>query len=124
MKKIDIENNRVSANKVVDLIEKNVTYNHILRQPCKRLRTCQAWVYTLNFTDKESGKYFTVHALRSYNTIIAFAVYDRNEDKMFFADILRRVYGYTATSVQHISKFKRDYSLHIPEKNIYYTWRA
>ena len=43
--------------------------------------------------------------LRSYNTIVA--IIDKNE--LIFYDVLRMVYGYTATSCQHITKFKRDY---------------
>lgn len=43
--------------------------------------------------------------LRSYNTIVA--MIEKNE--LIFYDVLRMVYGYTATSSQHISKFKHDY---------------
>ena len=42
--------------------------------------------------------------LRSYTTIVA--AYNRETDEFF--DFLRLVYGYTATSAQHIAKF-RDY---------------
>lgn len=40
--------------------------------------------------------------LRSYNTIVA--LYHINTGLL--VDILRREYGYTATSAQHIAKFK------------------
>lgn len=40
--------------------------------------------------------------LRSYNTIVA--LYHIKTG--LFVDILRREYGYTATSAQHIAKFK------------------
>lgn len=60
-----------------------------------RLRTCSAGVYeTDNF-----------YLLRSYRTIIA--VIDKRTDTLY--DVLRIVYGYTATSAQHISKFESDY---------------
>lgn len=45
------------------------------------------------------GKYIF---LKSYNTIVAFY----NTETNSFYDILRYVYGYTATSAQHIAKFK------------------
>ncbi len=61
----------------------------------ERLRSCQAVVL---ITD---GYYI----LRSYNTIVA--VIDRCDG--ICVDMLRKVYGYTATSAQHISKFFRDY---------------
>lgn len=62
----------------------------------KRLRTCTAYVY------KDSNGYIV---LRSYNTFVAFITPNGE-----FVDILRLVYGYTATSVQHIKKFYYDYA--------------
>ena len=61
----------------------------------KRLRTCTAYVY-------ETDSYYI---LKSYSTVVAFI---RKYDFECF-DILRKVYGYTATSAQHIAKFKHDY---------------
>lgn len=61
----------------------------------KRLRTCSALVF-------ETENYFI---LKSYNTIIA--VIAKDTDTLY--DVLRYVYGYTATSAQHISKFETDY---------------
>ena len=75
---------------------------------CTRLLSCQAWVY-------ESENYYF---LRSYNTIVAFI---DKETKTCF-DILRYVYGYTATSAQHISKFWHDYTPY-PWNSIHYAWR-
>lgn len=60
-----------------------------------RLRTCSAVV--------ESTENF--YRLRSYQTIVA--VIDKNTDTLY--DCLRTVYGYTATSAQHISKFNKDF---------------
>lgn len=60
-----------------------------------RLRTCSAVVY-------ETSHYYI---LKSYRTIIA--VIDKASDTLY--DVLRYVYGYTATSAQHISKFEKDY---------------
>lgn len=60
-----------------------------------RLRKCQAYVY-------ETDSYYL---LKSYSSFVAFI---RKSDGECF-DILRNVYGYTATSAQHIAKFKHDY---------------
>lgn len=60
--------------------------------PKVRLNHCQAW------TQEFEG--FTI--LWSYNTAVA--VYDKVNDTLY--DVLRGVYGYTATSAQHIAKFR------------------
>jgi len=61
----------------------------------ERLRYCTAEVDTTeNF-----------YILRSYKTIVA--AIDRRNNRG--ADVLRYVYGYTATSAQHIRKFFADY---------------
>ena len=60
--------------------------------PKIRLNHCQAW------TQDFEG--FTL--LWSYNTAVA--IYDKYTDTLY--DILRAVYGYTATSAQHIAKFR------------------
>lgn len=61
----------------------------------KRLRSCSA-----NVVDYD-GYYYLI----SYNTIVAFI--DKTTNICY--DILRYVYGYTATSAQHIAKFEQDY---------------
>lgn len=61
----------------------------------RRLHKCQAYVY-------ETTSYYL---LKSYATFVAFI---RKSDGECF-DILRNVYGYSATSAQHIAKFKNDY---------------
>lgn len=70
----------------------------------KRLRCCNAVVY-------ETTSYFV---LRSYSTVVA--VISKATDACF--DVLRSVYGYTATSAQHIAKFAADYG-----NGKRYTWR-
>ena len=62
----------------------------------ERLHKCSAIVI-------ETPNYYV---LQSYNTIIA--CIDKNDNTLY--DFLRVVYGYTATSAQHISKFYQDYS--------------
>ena len=61
----------------------------------KRLRSSQAWVY-------ETADYYF---LASYNTVVAFI--EKTTDTCY--DVLRHVYGYTATSAQNIAKFDHDY---------------
>lgn len=61
----------------------------------KRLRTCQAMVF--EFED--------CYILQSYHTLVAGIRKDTGEE----FDFLRMVYGYTATSAQHIAKFFADY---------------
>ena len=73
-------------------------------QSVSRLRYCNACVLA-------SGNYYL---LKSYNTIIAAADADGN-----LYDFLRYVYGYTATSAQHIAKFWHDYAY----KGSRYTYR-
>lgn len=64
-----------------------------------RLRSCTAWVF-------ETENYLL---LKSYDTIIA-AIDKRSS---FCVDVLRGVYGYTATSAHHIFKFFSDYAFSI-----------
>lgn len=73
-------------------------------EPPMRLRTCKAYVSRID-------KWLV---LKSYNTIVA--IIDCQTGVLY--DFLRRVYGYTSTSAQHISKFAHDYSV---LKR--YTWR-
>ena len=70
----------------------------------KKLRSCSAQVL-------ETPSFFI---LRSYNTVVA--VIDKDTGSTW--DVLRMVYGYTATSAQHIAKFSKDYGT-----GKRYTWR-
>ena len=63
---------------------------------CKQLYTCKARVVELE-------NYFM---LVSYHTAVA-AI---NIHTGVLYDMLRKVYGYTATSAQHIAKFANDYN--------------
>ena len=68
----------------------------------KRLRSCSAEVAPV--IDAETGE-LIYYVLRSYRTIVA--AIDVRTDTLY--DFLRYVYGYTATSAQHIAKFDKDY---------------
>ena len=72
----------------------------------QRLRSCQAWV-------QETDNFYL---LKSYDTYVA-AV--KKSDNSCY-DFLRKVYGYTATSAQHIAKFFADYSDRYATKYRYY----
>lgn len=71
-----------------------------------RLRHCHAGVYETN----------SYYVLRSYNTVVAVI----NKADMALYDFSRYVYGYTATTAQHIAKFANDYGLSPSDK---YTWK-
>lgn len=72
----------------------------------KKFRSCAA---------ATSCNWYGLHVLKSYNTIVA--AYD--EVTGIGYDFLRKVYGYTATSAQHISKFFKIY-----QPTTIYTWRS
>ena len=67
-------------------------YNHIR---IRKFRHCSADII-------ETNNYI---CLRSYATIVAFI----NKEERILYDVLRYVYGYTATSCHHIAKFRSDY---------------
>lgn len=68
----------------------------------RQLRSCSAEVAPA--IDNETGEVL-YYVLRSYRTIVA--IIDTHTDTLY--DFLRYVYGFTATSAQHISKFNHDY---------------
>lgn len=74
-----------------------------------RLRSSQAFVY-------ETSHYYW---LKSYGTFVAFI--DKTTDTCY--DILRLVYGYTATSAHHIAKFRSDYGQDKFDTHQSYTYR-
>lgn len=85
--------------------------NMVSPNEIKRLRSCNATVYVykdIDITD-ENGVVLleneTIYLLFSYNTAVAAVIESMN----FGVDYLRLVYGYTATSSQHIAKFFKDY---------------
>ena len=88
-----IEINRICENEFNRAIDEYVPVQGSLIS--KKLRSCTAWVY-------ETDNYYI---LQSYGTLIA--CINKTTDTLF--DVLRIVYGYTATSAQHISKFEKDY---------------
>lgn len=89
------KNEQIEVNAYVENIVNDI--NALMRTssiPWHRLYTCSA----------ECGQVGVWVLLRSYSTVVA--AYNVENDELF--DFLRLVYGYTATSAQHIAKF-RDY---------------
>lgn len=80
----------------------------------EKLRSCSATVET--YVDDLTGE--VLHVLRSYNTIVAII------DGSYAYDFLRLVYGYTATSAQHIAKFFSDYLWGYRSDLTEFTWRS
>ena len=78
----------------------------------RRLRQCTAKVYRW-----QSGNCVT-YALKSYDTFVALVIRDGERTACY--DFLRYVYGYTATSAQHIAKFFSDYADKTAERFRYY----
>lgn len=95
-----IEQLAINAQVVALVNDFNRTNNYTGR--FKRLRSCSAEVAPV--MDAETGE-LLYYVLRSYRTIVA--AIDVRTDTLY--DFLRYVYGYTATSAQHISKFSKDY---------------
>lgn len=99
---------QIATNKRVEEVYEDAMheYNNLAwaGRKWKKLRHCSAEVC-------ETENYYI---LRSYNTIVA--VVDKYNFNVY--DILRKVYGYTATSAQHIAKFAYDYG-----NLVMYRWR-
>ena len=74
------------------LYESAVNSGAAAENSARRLHTCQAW-HTF-----DCG----IRVLRSYNTIVA-AIFPGDPSTCY--DLSRIVYGYTATTSQHIAKF-------------------
>ena len=104
MKKVE---QRAINTKVEHAIERYnaITKSGDLEKLC-RLRTCKATVY-------ESPFYLV---LQSYNTVVAFI----DKDNMTLYDFSRYVYGYTATTAQHIAKFANEYDVSHSDR---YIWK-
>lgn len=88
-----VENEKV--NSILNELDAIPYSRTVASQTLERLNTCKAWTY-------ENG-YFVV--LISYNTEVA--CIDIRTGICY--DYLRKVYGYTATSTQHITKFMKKF---------------
>jgi hypothetical protein len=88
---------------------------------------CTACTANSNFNAKRLFKCSAVvfetehfYVLQSYYTVIA--LIDKDTDTLF--DFLRYVYGYTATSAQHIRKFEKAYCKGMWGCHSVYTYRG
>lgn len=84
-------------------IEVNVYVENIVNDVNALLRTSSVPWHRLYNCKAEWGQVGVWVLLRSYSTIVA--AYNADTDELF--DFLRLVYGYTATSTQHIAKFRK-----------------
>lgn len=102
---------QVEINKKVEAIFEEISNLDMHERDIEweRLRTCSAYVCKLK----------RFYILKSYSTIVA--VIDTEDDICY--DFLRKVYGYTATSAQHISKFQHDYGAGPWGCTLCLTWR-
>lgn len=103
------------VNREVEAYVFRYSYRALHQFGSERLRNCNAVVIFLE--DILTGE--VIFALQSYDTIVA--VIDGREAY----DFLRYVYGYTATSAQHIAKFFHDYAWERGNRAslIEHTWR-
>lgn len=101
---------QIDMNELCEIAQEKCYEEFFNRSDCdfysEQLNHCNARIY---FTENYI-------VLRSYRTIVA--CIDRCTGD--FYDFLRLVYGYTATSLQHISKFKKLYYYCIVKE---FTWR-
>ena len=98
-------------NKCMEAMEEfNKSGFSYMEKPKTRLDSCTAWIY-------ENDRYYV---LQSYNTIVAFI--DKTTNTLY--DVLRYVYGYTATSGKHIAKFRRYNKIGVWEYGKELTYRA
>lgn len=112
---------RIAKKQEQELInEKCVTiYNDFLDDYKK---TLDVVIRPLRYCQAEALETNSFYALRSYSTIVA--IIPKYTHELY--DILRLMYGYTATSVQHISKFRDDYIYYrlLSRDCETYTWRS
>lgn len=76
-------------------------YNISLKAHKMPIFGCKAWLWILPDSDDDDCLRY---AVQSYNTIVAYIHVSKQGDYLFVDDVLRAVYGYTATSAQHIDK--------------------
>lgn len=88
--------------KKTEQIEVNIYVENIVNDVNALLRTSSVPWHRLYNCNAEWGQVGAWVLLRSYWTIVA--AYNIDTDELF--DFLRLVYGYTATSAQHITKFR------------------
>lgn len=88
-----VENEKV--NSILNELDAIPYSRAVASQTLRRLNTCKAWTY-------ENGDFVV---LISYNTEVA--CIDIRTGICY--DYLRKVYGYTATSAQHITKFMKNF---------------
>lgn len=100
---------QIEINNECERVWNDMLSQFILCREPERLRTCKAYVF-------DTGNYYV---LQSYGTLVA--CIDKCNNTLY--DMLRKVYGYTNTSAQHISKFSKDYGADCWGCDVIYRWR-
>jgi hypothetical protein len=98
-------NNRYALD-LWDMCESVIRQGIVIDVWSKRLAYCRATVTA--YADARDKDYKpVVYILTSYNTPVACVIF--NGSTAYGVDMLRKVYGYTSTSAQHIAKFFKHY---------------
>lgn len=106
--------------KKTEQIEVNTYVENIVNDVNALLRTSSVQWHRLYNCTAEWCQVGDWVLLRSYSTIVA--AYNVENDEIF--DFLRLVYGYTATSAQHIAKFRNYCRSVTGNVGIMYRWYA
>lgn len=96
-------------NAMVEEFVSNLNYS-LPSNAFKPLKSCKAYV-------ADTGD---LYLLKSYDTVVA--AIDKETDTLY--DFSRLVYGYTATTSQHISKFNRNYCARYRGCDVVRTWKS
>ena len=102
MKREEQVNTNAAVSAALFWFQNNVALQHTKTE---QLKTCKAHVH--EYVDMLTGE--VTLELVSYNTSVAII------KGSICYDYLRKVYGYTATSAQHIAKFMKAYGAEIKE---------
>lgn len=100
---------QMEINNKCEIVWDDMLSQLVLTGEPNRLRTCKAAVF-------ETDNYYV---LQSYATLVA--CIDKRTNTLY--DMLRKVYGYTSTSAQHIAKFSHDYAKGFFGCDTIYRWR-
>lgn len=94
-------NNRYACD-LWDMCDTVISQGIVQEAWAKRLAYCRAEVICYEYNGRPS-----IYLLKSYSTIVAGVIV--NSGCVYGIDMLRKVYGYTDTSAQHIAKFFSHY---------------
>lgn len=102
MTKLEIKANNQYALDLWNMSQTVINQGIVTKAWTKRLCYCRADVTCYEYNGEDS-----IYILHSYNTDVAVVIV--NSGCIYGVDMLRYVYGYTATSAKHIAKFFSHY---------------